>query len=286
MDPNHNGLTLSRVGKTFRAGTRHARTALEDVSLQLAPGQVGVLLGPSGCGKSTLLRMVAGLEEPTTGALALNGQAITGPGRDRGMVFQSYTSFPWLTVRQNVAYGLRITGDSSSLREGAGDYFIDAVRLGDVADAYPHELSGGMRQRVAIARTLANHPALLLMDEPFGALDPETRWQMQSLLLEIVRKERTTVLLVSHDIEEALYLGDVVFFLSSHPGRLRETIRPGFKASLGGDREAMLEHPEYRQLDLHIRRMMSDEGRCASGPGPRKGAKRPAGSQRPLETEQ
>ena len=109
---------------------------------------------------------------------------------------------------------------------------------------------------------------------------------MQSLLLEIVRKERTTVLLVSHDIEEALYLGDVVFFLSSHPGRLRETIRPGFKASLGGDREAMLEHPEYRQLDLHIRRMMSDEGRCASGPGPRKGAKRPAGSQRPLETEQ
>ncbi|HBU65903.1 MAG TPA: nitrate ABC transporter ATP-binding protein, partial [Alcanivorax sp.] len=218
MDPNHNGLTLSRVGKTFRAGTRHARTALEDVSLQLAPGQVGVLLGPSGCGKSTLLRMVAGLEEPTTGALALNGQAITGPGRDRGMVFQSYTSFPWLTVRQNVAYGLRITGDSSSLREGAVDYFIDAVRLGDVADAYPHELSGGMRQRVAIARTLANHPALLLMDEPFGALDPETRWQMQSLLLEIVRKERTTVLLVSHDIEEALYLGDVVFFLSSHPG--------------------------------------------------------------------
>ena len=234
MEPNHNGLTLSRVGKTFRAGTRHARTALEDVSLQLAPGQVGVLLGPSGCGKSTLLRMVAGLEEPTTGALALNGQAITGPGRDRGMVFQSYTSFPWLTVRQNVAYGLRITGDSSSLREGAVDYFIDAVRLGDVADAYPHELSGGMRQRVAIARTLANHPALLLMDEPFGALDPETRWQMQSLLLEIVRKERTTVLLVSHDIEEALYLGDVVFFLSSHPGRLRETIRPGFKASLGG----------------------------------------------------
>ena len=115
MDPNHNGLTLSRVGKTFRAGTRHARTALEDVSLQLAPGQVGVLLGPSGCGKSTLLRMVAGLEEPTTGALALNGQAITGPGRDRGMVFQSYTSFPWLTVRQNVAYGLRITGDSSTV---------------------------------------------------------------------------------------------------------------------------------------------------------------------------
>ena len=121
-----------------------------------------------------------------------------------------------------------------------------------------------MRQRVAIARTLANHPALLLMDEPLGALDPETRWQMQSLLLEIERKERTTVLLVSHDIEEALYLGDVVFFLSSHPGRLRETIRPGFKASLGGDREAMLEHTEYRQLDLHIRRMMSDEGRRAA----------------------
>ena len=260
------GLILKDVAKTFRAGGRDPRVALEAVSLRLAPGQVGVLLGPSGCGKSTLLRMVAGLEEPTGGTLSLNGRPITGPGRDRGMVFQSYTSFPWLT-RQNVAYGLKITGDHSSLREGAVEHFIQAVRLEDVADAYPHELSGGMRQRVAIARTLANHPELLLMDEPFGALDPETRWQMQELLLGIVRKERTTVLLVSHDIEEALYLGDVVFFLSSHPGRLREVIRPDFKKDVpAGDREALLDHPEYRRLDSHIRRLMSEEGETRTRP--------------------
>ena len=261
------GLILKDVGKTFRAGGRDPRVALEAVSLRLPPGQVGVLLGPSGCGKSTLLRMVAGLEEPTAGTLSLNDRPVTGPGRDRGMVFQSYTSFPWLTVRQNVAYGLKITGDSSSLREGAVEHFIQAVRLEDVADAYPHELSGGMRQRVAIARTLANHPELLLMDEPFGALDPETRWQMQELLLGIVRKERTTVLLVSHDIEEALYLGDVVFFLSSHPGRLREVIRPDFKKEVpAGDREALLDHPEYRRLDMHIRRLMSEEGTTRASP--------------------
>ena len=132
------GVTLDQVIKKY-GDTQ----VIHGIDLDIEDGEFCVFVGPSGCGKSTLLRMVAGLEEPTTGALALNGQAITGPGRDRGMVFQSYTSFPWLTVRQNVAYGLRITGDSSSLREGAVDYFIDAVRLGDVADAYPHELSGG-----------------------------------------------------------------------------------------------------------------------------------------------
>ncbi|MFN2361523.1 MAG: ABC transporter ATP-binding protein [Marinobacter sp.] len=258
------GLSVSGISKTFRSGGRTI-LALDDISLSLPAGKVGVLLGPSGCGKSTLLRMVAGLEKPSEGDISLNGRAVDQPGRDRGMVFQDYTSFPWLTVRDNVAYGLKINGDSSALNEGSVDHFIRAVGLEKFADAYPHQLSGGMRQRVAIARTLANYPDLLLMDEPFGALDPETRWQMQDLLLNVVRKERTTVMAVSHDIEEALYLGDVVFFLSRHPGRLKETIYTDFKAGLPqNDREAFLQSDDYRRLEIHIRRLMRDEGRDAA----------------------
>lgn len=255
------GLHLTNVGKVFQSESGPVK-ALENISLSLGAGQVGVLLGPSGCGKSTLLRMIAGLEEQTEGGITLNDTRVTQPGRDRGMVFQDYTSFPWLSVRDNVAYGLKINHDLNTLKEGAVDHFLKAVGLETFADAYPHELSGGMRQRVAIARTLANFPELLLMDEPFGALDPETRWQMQDLLLGIVRKERNTVLLVSHDIEEALYLGDVVFFLSKHPGRLRETIRTDFKKALpDNSRESFLQSKQYRNLDIHIRRLMSEEGR-------------------------
>ncbi|PXX89616.1 nitrate ABC transporter ATP-binding protein [Marinobacter vulgaris] len=258
------GLSVSGISKSFQSGGRTI-LALDDISLSLPAGKVGVLLGPSGCGKSTLLRMIAGLETPSGGGITLNDRAVYRPARDRGMVFQDYTSFPWLTVRDNVAYGLKINGDSSALNEGTVDHFIRAVGLDKFADAYPHQLSGGMRQRVAIARTLANYPDLLLMDEPFGALDPETRWQMQDLLLSVVRKERTTVMAVSHDIEEALYLGDVVFFLSRHPGRLKETLYPDFKAGLPeNDREAFLQSDDYRRLDLHIRRLMRDEGRDAA----------------------
>lgn len=262
--PSAQGLYLSGISKTFKSGGRTVQ-ALDDIGLSLPAGKVGVLLGPSGCGKSTLLRMVAGLENPSEGRITLNGRTVDQPGRDRGMVFQDYTSFPWLSVRENVAYGLKINGDRAVLNEGTVDYFIRAVGLERFADAYPHQLSGGMRQRVAIARTLANYPDLLLMDEPFGALDPETRWQMQDLLLSIVRKERNTVLAVSHDIEEALYLGDVVFFLSRHSGRLKETIYTDFKAALPtNDRDAFLESPDYRRLELHIRHLMRDEGRDAA----------------------
>ena len=260
MKQRSQGLQVSGVSKVFHTARHNSRVALDKVSLALPAGEVGVLLGPSGCGKSTLLRMVAGLETPSRGQIVLNEQPVDGPGKERGMVFQRYTSFPWLTVRDNVAYGLSINGDGASMREGVVDYFLDAVRLSDVANSYPHELSGGMQQRVAIARTLANQPQLLLMDEPFGALDPETRWQMQALLQQVVKKEKTTVLLVSHDIEEAIYLGDRIFFLSSHPGRLREEIIPEFKSTLpAGDREAMLASPAYREMELKIRRMMSEE---------------------------
>src|SRR6056297_1701725 len=252
------GLQVEGVSKTFSLRSGTSLKALSHIDFQLQENAVGVLLGPSGCGKSTLLRIIAGLETQDEGRIKLGGNTINGPGVDRGMVFQNYSSFPWLTVQENVAFGLRARGESLSLREGVVDHFIQAVKLGGFEKSYPHQLSGGMQQRVAIARSLASNPAVLLMDEPFGALDPETRWQMQSLLLEIVEKERTTVLMVSHDIEEALYLGDVVFFMGTRPGRILETIRPGFSRS-STDRDAILDEKEYRTLERDIRQMMRSQ---------------------------
>jgi NitT/TauT family transport system ATP-binding protein len=252
------GLLVQGVSKTFRLRSGQAIKALDNINFTLKENSVGVLLGPSGCGKSTLLRIIAGLESQEEGEISVAGKAIRGPGVDRGMVFQNYSSFPWLTVEENVAFGLKARHESMTLREGVVDHFIQAVKLGGFEKAYPHQLSGGMQQRVAIARSLVSSPSILLMDEPFGALDPETRWQMQSLLLEIVKKERTTVLMVSHDIEEALYLGDVVFFMGTRPGRILETIRPSIEKS-STDRDAILDVSEYRQLEREIRQMMRSQ---------------------------
>jgi NitT/TauT family transport system ATP-binding protein len=260
-----NGLKVSGVSKTFMLRSGQALKALENINLELGKNSVGVLLGPSGCGKSTLLRMIAGLEDQDQeqGAISVAGKSICGPGVDRGMVFQNYSSFPWLTVEENVAFGLKARRESLTLREGVVGHFIRAVKLEGFEKSYPHQLSGGMQQRVAIARSLVSSPSILLMDEPFGALDPETRWQMQSLLLEIVKKERTTVLMVSHDIEEALYLGDVVFFMGTRPGRILETIRPGFERS-STDRDAILDISEYRALERDIRQMMRSQSLACS----------------------
>lgn len=256
----HQGLTVERLGKIF-PGRGNPVVAVEDVSFVVEPRQVCILLGPSGCGKSTVLRMIAGLEKPSSGRISLNGKPVTGPHRERGMVFQGYTSFPWLTVRDNVAYGLRINGDAYALREGTVDHYLERVGLSRFADAWPHQLSGGMRQRVALARALATTPQLLLMDEPFGALDAETRWQMQELLLNVIRKERMTVVMVTHDVEEALLLGDQIVFLSSHPGRVRTMLHPPFK---GDDaictREALRAHPDYAPMERQILAMMREEG--------------------------
>tara|TARA_R110002073_G_scaffold93271_5_gene217961 strand:+ start:4015 stop:4809 length:795 start_codon:yes stop_codon:yes gene_type:complete len=253
-----NGLLVQGVSKTFRLRSGQGLKALDNINFELKKNQLGVLLGPSGCGKSTLLRIVAGLESQEQGDISVAGHSISGPGVDRGMVFQNYSSFPWLTVEENVAFGLKARRESLDLREGVVDHFIQAVKLGGFEKAYPHQLSGGMQQRVAIARSLVSSPSILLMDEPFGALDPETRWQMQSLLLEIVKKERTTVLMVSHDIEEALYLGDVVYFMGTRPGRILETIRPTIERS-STDRDAILDVSEYRQLEREIRQMMRSQ---------------------------
>lgn len=207
--------------------------AVRDVSFDILDkpnsGEIVVFLGPSGCGKSTILKAVAGLLPPTEGEVLVDGEPVTGVGRDRGMVFQAYTSFGWLTVRENVEYGLRLQGTPKSERRKISDEILKEVGLADFADRYPKDLSGGMKQRVAIARTLVNKPRVVLMDEPFGALDPQTRWGMQSLLLEISRAENNTILFVTHDVSEAVYLADTIYVLSSRPARILHQVNvPAF----------------------------------------------------------
>jgi NitT/TauT family transport system ATP-binding protein len=202
--------------------------AVRDVSFTVSDkpgcGEIVVFLGPSGCGKSTVLKSVAGLIRPASGEILVDGQAVEGTSRDRGMVFQAYTSFAWLSVRANVEYGLKLRGVPRAERRAQAMEYLEAVGLKDFAEVYPKALSGGMKQRVAIARTLVNKPRLLLMDEPFGALDPQTRWEMQGLILDISRREDNTILFVTHDVAEAVYLADTVFVLSSRPARLLDTV--------------------------------------------------------------
>jgi NitT/TauT family transport system ATP-binding protein len=201
-----------------------AVTALDDISLEVADREFSVIVGPSGCGKSTLLRLVAGLNAPSSGVLELDEKPITGPSRDRGMVFQSYTLFPWLTVRKNVEFGPKIARIAARKRAEAAARYIELVGLKGFEHAYPAQLSGGMRQRVALARALANDPKVLLMDEPFGALDSQTRSLMQELLLAIWERDHKTVLFITHDIDEALFLGDRVYVMTARPGRIKEEI--------------------------------------------------------------
>jgi NitT/TauT family transport system ATP-binding protein len=200
--------------------TEAVRDVSFDVEDKPGVGEVVVFLGPSGCGKSTILKAVAGLLVPSNGEILLDGQPVEGVGKDRGMVFQAYTSFGWLTVRDNVEYGLKLQGTPAGERRERSDKYLKSVGLADFADRYPKDLSGGMKQRVAIARTLINRPRVILMDEPFGALDPQTRWGMQGLLLDVSRTEDPTILFVTHDVSEAVYLADTVYILSPRPARL------------------------------------------------------------------
>ena len=255
-------LSVRGVGKTYELDRKSTIEAVHNVSFDVMDGEICALLGPSGCGKSTVLRMVAGLEDPSAGAMYLDGLEIAGPDKSRGMVFQRYTSFDWLTVQQNVEYGMRINGLSRAERRDNAERFIELVRLTKFKDAFPRQLSGGMQQRVAIARTLANGPSILLMDEPFGALDAETKWQMQELMIGIVESSRATVLLVTHDLEEAIFLADRIIFMSRHPGTVRETFLTEFK---GGRRlashEEMMESPGFYELAKKIMHLMREETR-------------------------
>jgi NitT/TauT family transport system ATP-binding protein len=216
-----NILRVSKVSKTFGGATAGGTVALQATDLDVAENDFITILGPSGCGKSTLLRMVAGLDTPTSGSITLDGRAVTGPGADRGMVFQSYTLFPWLTVIQNVCFGLREKGLPLPEQQNIARAFLLKVGLKDFESHFPKQLSGGMQQRTALARALANNPRILLMDEPFGALDHQTRELMQELLQGIWEAERKTILFVTHDIDEAIFMGTRVVVMSARPGRIK-----------------------------------------------------------------
>jgi NitT/TauT family transport system ATP-binding protein len=215
-------LETRALGKTY-ASKQGEVSALRGVNLQVHRREFLCVIGPSGCGKSTLARMLAGLEPTSSGEILLDGKPVTGPGRDRGMVFQGYTLFPWLTVKRNVMFGPLMTGAHDDA-ERAARLWLDLIGMARFADAYPHQLSGGMKQRVAIARALVNQPRILLMDEPFGALDAQTRVKMQMHLLDIWRNVDITVIFITHDLDEAIFLADRILVLKANPGEVQELI--------------------------------------------------------------
>lgn len=216
-------LKVNNLNKKFMSSHGEV-VALKDINFETYKREFVCVIGPSGCGKSTLIRILAGLETPTSGEVLLDGKAVDGPSQERGMVFQSYTLFPWLTIKKNVMFGLEMAGHSKASSEEQAFQWIDLVGLSKFANAYPHQLSGGMKQRVAIARALANQPRILLMDEPFGALDAQTRAKMQSYLHEIWKNIDVTILFITHDLDEAIYLADRILVLKANPGEVHEMI--------------------------------------------------------------
>ena len=210
--------------KIFDDGKKGPVTAIDHVNLEVKDGEFVMIVGPSGCGKTTLINILGGLNTATSGEVLLDGKPVQGPGADRGMVFQGYSLFPWLSVQKNVEFGLKMKKMPKAQRAEQAKKFIDLVGLTGFENALPKQLSGGMKQRVAIARTLANEPEILLMDEPFGALDAQTRVVMQELLADISKKTKTTILFITHDIDEAVLLGDRIYVMSRRPGTIREVL--------------------------------------------------------------
>ncbi len=247
-------LTIENV--TLRYGGAKGVLAVDDISFMVAPNEFTVIVGPSGCGKSSLLYLVAGLTELSDGTIRVNDAAVDRPGPDRGMVFQGYTLFPWLTVRQNVEYGLKRKKVPFSERNVIVEQYLDAVGLYQFADHFPAQLSGGMKQRVAIARALANDPGILLMDEPFGALDSQTRSTMQKLLLKVWEQRQKTVLFVTHDIDEAILLGDRVIVMTARPGRIKADIRVEIPRPRSMD---LVMEPDFIALKRRILGLLHDE---------------------------
>jgi NitT/TauT family transport system ATP-binding protein len=253
-------ISIQGVTKTFHLrdknlGRAPEFTAIAEIDLDVAAGEFLTLVGPSGCGKSTLLDLVAGLTTPATGRILLDGTPITGPGLDRGIVFQQYALFPWRTAQGNIEFGLEAKKIPKRERRERSRHFLDLVGLTGFEDRYPHELSGGMRQRVAIARSLAFDPEVLLMDEPFAALDAQTRESLQEELLSIWEKTGKTVIFITHGIDEAIYLGQRVAIMTSRPGRIKEIVDVEFD-SRQGDLRADPRFGEYRH---HIWTQLRDE---------------------------
>ncbi len=223
-------LEITNVTKTFPGKGGKPFTALQEVDMHIETGEFICVVGASGSGKSTLLRLVAGLEMPTSGQITVDGEEVVGPGPDRGMVFQSYTLYPWMTVADNVAFGLKLQGVDKADRQGAVGEYLDVVGLSKFSQAYPKELSGGMKQRVAIARALACQPKILLMDEPFGALDVQTKETMQQFLLRLWKRTQTSIMMITHDVEEAIMLSQRIYVLSAQPGTVKAELPIHFDA--------------------------------------------------------
>ncbi|WP_027500983.1 ABC transporter ATP-binding protein [Rhodococcus sp. UNC363MFTsu5.1] len=242
-------LRLDRVSKHFGIRGSDARfTAIEDISIDVAAGEFLVLVGPSGCGKSTLLDLLGGLTTPSSGRILLDGQPITGPGLDRGIVFQQYALLPWRTALHNIEFGLEAKGLPKRQRREIAGHYLELVGLHGFGDRYPHELSGGMKQRVAIARSLAFDPEVLLMDEPFAALDAQTRESLQDELLRIWRATGKTILFITHGIDEAVYLGQRVAVLTSRPGRVKTVV----DIDIDRTAEDVRSGPRFREFRHHI----------------------------------
>jgi NitT/TauT family transport system ATP-binding protein len=257
-------IEIDRVSQTFQTSGKQSHLALSEISLTIEDGAFVSILGPSGCGKSTLLYIVGGFVNPTQGVAKVKGKAITGPGPDRGPVFQEFALFPWKNVLGNVMYGLSQQGASRAEAEAQSRRLIEMVGLKGFETFYPKELSGGMKQRVAIARTLAYRPAVLLMDEPFGALDAHTRTRLQNDLLNIWERDRKTVLFVTHSVDEAVFLSDKVVVMTRAPGRIKQIVdidlpRPRRRAEL-------LLDPHYQKYVVDIERLIDDTGEVGSQP--------------------
>ena len=216
-------ILAEHIDKIYTSGKKSTK-AIEDASIDIQDNDFVCIVGPSGCGKSTLLRMLAGLDFPTSGNIIVNDRKVTGPGPDRGMVFQTYTLFPWMSVEDNIKFGLKLKNMPKDKREEIAKRYLKIIGLEKFAKSYPKELSGGMKQRVAIARALANQPEVLLMDEPFGALDPHTKSMMQLLMREIWEKEHPTVVFITHDIDEAVFLANKIYVMSARPGKIMKEV--------------------------------------------------------------
>lgn len=230
-------LQVKDVTKAFQRDGE-ALTVLDNINLHINESEFVCIAGASGCGKSTLLNIIAGLLAPCEGQIFVDNEPVPGPGADRGMVFQNYTLYPWLTVANNVAFGLNLRRWSKSQIRERVAYFLEIVGLSAFANSYPKQLSGGMKQRVAIARALVNEPEVLLMDEPFGALDAQTKEKMQQFMLDLWKRTRTSILMITHDLEEAIYLAQRVYVMSAHPGRIQQEIE--------------VDLPTHRELDLKL----------------------------------
>ncbi len=228
-------LEISKLYKQFPT-KQGPLLALKDINMHVETGELVCAVGASGSGKSTLLRLIAGLDTPTGGEITVDFEPVTGPGADRGMVFQKYTLYPWMTVQRNVEFGLKLQGMSKKQRRERASYYLDVVGLANFAQSLPKELSGGMKQRVAIARALACHPKILLMDEPFGALDVQTKEAMQLFLLDLWQRTRCTILMITHDVEEAVFLSQRIYVMTARPGTIQ--------------REVVVELPEKRTYEM------------------------------------